>query len=169
MVKRSLLVGLAASFLIVAMTAGFALAANYGDTSNWVVGSTVYGYVGPDGIAKMANYRVTNGATLAATANITRAELRAAGYFGITPKGGIDLDLSDDVDLEAADVGTTWIFVTTSAGDSAQGPTFTDGATGVVVKTRNALAGTTCEDLGDLVACTAGAVELITCRTYCAD
>lgn len=115
------------------------------------------------------NYQTPVGSsTYAASGDIDLSTLRSAGIFYITPKGGIDLDLANESDLDTQDFGVTWTFVITSAGDSAQGPTFTDGATGVVVKTRNTL-GTTCEDLGDQIDCTGIAAELITCKTFCAD
>lgn len=161
---RNILLGIVAGLAFA--IAGTAIAAN---VVKRVQGTFVADKVHATATMQADNYQTPVGSsTYAASGDINLSALRSAGIFYITPKGGIDLDLSNDQDLETQDLGVTWTFVITSAGDSAQGPTFTDGASGVVVKTRNTL-GTTCEDLGDQINCTGIAAELITCKTYCAD
>ena len=109
-----------------------------------------------------------HGTTISTATDLTRAEMIASKIFNVTPKGGTDVDLSDDTDFVAADFGMEFIFVITSAGDSAQGLTVTDGASGVVVKRVNAV-GTSCEDVTDHITCTVVAAELVMCSAFCAD
>ena len=120
------------------------------------------------GIVQVANLRLVNGTTLtAADPNPSRATLRAAGFFLVDTTGNaVDLDFSDDADLEAADLGTQWEFVVSAGGTNAL--TVTNGASGVVVTTLNTL-GTTCEDVADSIICTAFALEAVRCLTVCAD
>ena len=120
------------------------------------------------GIIAAGNYRVTNGSTFtAADPNPSRATLRAAGFFLVdTTANAVDLDISDDADFEAADLGTEWLFLISAGGTNAL--TVTNGASGVAVTTLNAL-GTTCEDVGDSIRCTAFALEKALCVTTCAD
>jgi len=163
---RTVLVAVIASLLCLS---GIAFAAVFGDTSSWASGGTTFASITPEGIATMANYRVTNGATFTtADPNPTRATLRAAGYFKVdTTANAVDLDFSNDADLEAADLGTTWRFVL-APGHATQALTVTNGGSGVVVTTLNTL-GTTCEDTADIITCTAVALEAVTCVTVCAD
>jgi len=163
-VKRAIF---AAAVLLLALT-GIAVAADVRDTTNYKVGATTYGSITPEGIASMANYRVTNGSTFtAADPNPSRATLRAAGFFLVdTTANAVDLDLSNDADFEAVDLGTRWVFLISAGGTNAL--TVTNGASGVAITTLNTL-GTTCEDVGDSIACTAFALEKALCITTCAD
>ena len=103
----------------------------------------------------------------AADPNPSRATLRANQVFLVdTTANAVDLDFSDNADLEAADIGTQWTFIVSAGGTNAL--TITDGASGVVVKRINSL-GTTCEDVGDHFICTAYATEGVTCNAHCAD
>lgn len=106
--------------------------------------------------------------TYGADADITRATLRTYGVFRVTPKNGVDLDLSNDADLEDEDIGREWIFYVSSAGNSAVGFTLTDGGSGVKVQRVNTV-GTHCEDITDHIRCTAVAAEAIYCSAFCAD
>ncbi len=117
------------------------------------------------GIGRMSR---TPGATFtAADPNPSRAALRANQVFLVdTTANAVDLDFSNDVDLLAIDIGTTWTFIISGGGTNAL--TITDGASGVVVKRINSL-GTTCEDVGDHFVCTAYALEGVTCAAHCAD
>lgn len=120
------------------------------------------------GIVQIGNVRLVNGATIsAADPNPSRASLRAANFFLVdTTANAVDVDFSDDADLEAADLGTTWKFIVSAGGTNAL--TVTNGGSGVVVTTLNTL-GTSCEDVGDSITCTAYALEAIVCNTVCAD
>ena len=157
----------AAAVLVLALT-GIAVAADYRDTMNFKSGSTTYGSITPEGIASMANYRITNGTTFTtADPNPTRAQLRAAGFFLVdTTSNAVDLDLSNDADFTAVDLGTEWKFLISAGGTNAL--TVTNGGSGVVITTLNTL-GTTCEDVGDSIVCTAFALEKALCVTTCAD
>lgn len=121
------------------------------------------------GIITAGNYRRTNGSTFtAADPNPSRATLRAAEFFCVdTTSNAVDLDFSDDADLEAADLGTIWTFAVCVGGSNAL--TVTDGASGVVVKPQAATTGTTAEDVGDYIRCQAYALEGVICTTYAAD
>ena len=157
------------ALVLVAAFAGAAFAAVHRDTMTFKVDTTTYGSITPAGIASMANYRVTNGATFTtADPNPTRAQLRAAGFFCVdTTANAVDLDLSNDADFEAADIGTTWDFVVCAGGTNAL--TVTNGASGVVIKPQAATTGTTAEDVGDIIRCTAYALEGAICITFAAD
>lgn len=113
--------------------------------------------------------RNAHATTISTATDLTHAQVLASKVFNVTPKGGTDVDVSDDADFIAAEVGLDFIFVITSAGDSAQGLTVTDGASGVLVKKIDAAAGTTCEDITDKIWCTVTAAERVDCVTYCAD
>ena len=119
--------------------------------------------------ARMNHELGVHGTTLAAATDLTHAEMVASKIYYVTPKGGIDVDVSDDADFVAADFGMDFIFVVTSAGNSAAGITVTDGASGVLVRKIDAAAGTTCEDITDKIWCTVTAAERVDCVTYCAD
>lgn len=112
--------------------------------------------------------RRTAGSTFtAADPNPSRATLRANQIFLVdTTANAVDLDFSDDADLESADIGTTWRFIVSAGGTNAL--TVTDGASGVVIKTL-AVLGATCEDAGDSFTCTAYAAEGVSCIKSCAD
>lgn len=103
----------------------------------------------------------------AADPNPSRAVLRANQVFLVkTGTNAVDLDFSNDADLETIDIGTQWTFIVTSGGTNAL--TVTNGASGVVVTTLNTL-GTSCEDVGDHLICTAIAAEAVVCASVCAD
>lgn len=103
----------------------------------------------------------------AADPNPSRATLRANSYFLVdTTANAVDLDFSNDADLEAADLGKVWDFVVSAGGSNAL--TVTDGASGVLVKLQ-AAAGATCEDPGDRYQCRGYALEAVTCTSFCAD
>lgn len=103
----------------------------------------------------------------AADPNPSRATLRANAYFLVdTTANAVDLDFSNDADLEAADLGKRWTFIVSAGGTNAL--TVTDGASGVLVKLQ-ATAGATCEDVGDRYECMAYALEGVTCASFCAD
>ena len=108
------------------------------------------------------------GATFtAADPNPSRTTLRANSYFLVdTTANAVDLDFSNDADLEAADLGKEWEFLVSAGGTNAL--TVTDGASGVLVKLQ-AAAGATCEDPGDRYKCRAYALEAISCTSFCAD
>ena len=120
------------------------------------------------GLIAAGNYRKTNGTTFTtADPNPSRATLRASGFFLVdTTANVVDLDWSDDADMEAADLGTQWEFIISAGGTNAL--TVTNGASGVVVTTLNTL-GSTCEDVADSIICTAFALEAVRCLTICAD
>ena len=119
-------------------------------------------------IVSAGQYRKENGSTFtAADPNPSRATLRGSAFFLVdTTANAVDLDWSDDADMEEADLGTQWHFVISAGGTNAL--TVTNGASGVVVTTLNTL-GTTCEDVGDNITCTAFALEAVVCNTTCAD
>lgn len=119
-------------------------------------------------LVSAGQYRRENGATFtAADPNPSRATLRGASFFLVdTTANAVDLDFSDDADLEAADIGTEWIFIVSAGGTNAL--TVTNGASGVAVTTLNAL-GATCEDVNDVYRCVGTALEKVVCTTVCAD
>ena len=121
-----------------------AIAADYDDVANFRAG-----------IGRLSR---TVGATFTtADPNPSRDTLRANQVFLIdTTTNAVDLDFSDNADLEAIDFGTQWSFIV-SVGHATQALTVTNGASGVVVTTLNTL-GTTCEDTGDHIVCTAFAL-----------
>lgn len=167
--KKTFLAALVGAVLTAILISGAALAANFGDTSNWVIGSTIYAYVTPDGIASFANVRRTNGTTFtAADPNPTRAQLLAASFWLVdTTSNAVDLDFSNDTDLLAADIGTTWLFYISAGGTNAL--TITAGGSGVTPTVMQAGAGSSCEDVGDSISCTAVGLELVRCFSVCAD
>ena len=119
-------------------------------------------------LVKAGQYRKDNGTTFtAADPNPSRATLRGSGFWLVdTTANAVDLDFSDDADLEAADIGTDWVFMISAGGTNAL--TITNGASGVAITTLNTL-GTTCEDVGDQIRCTGLALEAAVCVTTCAD
>ena len=124
--------------------------------------------IGDLGVVRMATRRAVAGTTFTtADPNPSRATLRANDFFLVdTSANVVDLDFSDDADLEAADLGTEWTFIVSAGGTNAL--TVTNGASGVVVTTLNTL-GTTCEDVSDMIKCTARALEAVSCYSICAD
>ena len=114
--------------------------------------------------------RVKSGTTFtAADPNPTKATLQAAHFFLVdTSSNAVDLDFADDAALDAADVGAVWTFVVSAGGTNAL--TVTVGASGVTtVVALSATTGTSAEDVGDMIQCTAFATTKITCVTYAAD
>lgn len=129
-------------------------ATNYDDVANF-----------RGGVGRLS--RVLGTTYTAADPNPSRAALRANQVFLVdTTANAVDLDFSNDVDLEAIDLGTQWTFVVSAGGTNAL--TITNGASGVAVTTLNSL-GTTCEDVGDHLICTAFALEKVVCASVCAD
>jgi hypothetical protein len=122
------------------------------------------------GIASFAHQRRVNGTTFtAADPNPSKATLQAADFFLVdTTSNAVDLDFADDAALDAADIGSTWTFIVSAGGTNAL--TVTAGASGVTtVTTHNATTGTTAEDVGDMIECTAYATTKIACVVYAAD
>ena len=121
------------------------------------------------GLFSAGNYRKANGTTITvADPNTSRATLRAAGFFCVdTTANAVDIDLSDDADFEAADLGTEWIFAVCVGGTNAL--TVTNGASGVVIKPQAATTGTSAEDVGDYIKCFPYALEGAICTTFAAD
>ena len=113
--------------------------------------------------------RGAHATTISTNTDLSHAEMLASKVYYVTPKGGTDVDVSDDADFVAAEIGLDVIFVITSAGDSGQGLTVTNGASGVVVRKIDSSAGTTCEDITDKIWCSVTAAERLDCVTYCAD
>ena len=113
--------------------------------------------------------RGAHATTLSTNTDLSLAEMVASKVFYVTPKGGTDLDVADDSDFTSAHIGFDFYFVITSAGDSGQGLTVTNGASGVVVRKIDSSAGTTCEDITDKIWCSVTAAERLDCVTYCAD
>ena len=132
----------------------------------WKVGGTSITATGAQ-INQAAN-RGAHGTTLSTATDLSHAEMLASKVYYVTPKGGTDVDVSDDADFVAAEIGLEFYFVITSAGDSGQGLTVTQGASGVLVRTVNTV-GTTCEDITDKISCQVAAAERVDCTTYCAD
>ena len=132
------------------------------------VGNKTVGENISDATDDMLQRRGVHGTVLSTATDLTRAEMRLSKVYYSTPKGGTDVDVSNDADFTTDDIGLEFIFVITSAGDSAQGLTITDGASGVVVKRINTV-GTSCEDLTDKIVCTVTAAERLDCMAFCAD
>lgn len=130
---------------------------------------TSSGTLSASGIASLEHLRSPVGQTFTtADPNPSRATLIGNNVFFVDPTANaVDLDFSDDTDLLAVDLGTEWKFIV-SVGHATQALTVTNGASGVVVTTLNTL-GTTCEDTGDYITCTAFALEKVICATVCAD
>ncbi|MFH1111504.1 MAG: hypothetical protein V1712_00340 [Patescibacteria group bacterium] len=109
-------------------------------------------------------FRPTNYATIAASAELTKANLQSASFFPVDTNGGaVDVDL---VAMDAGDVGrelTFYLIANTPAGAM----TVTSG-TGMTVITIAAGVGAT-EDAGDLIKCTITTTAKATCLTYGAD
>ena len=114
--------------------------------------------------------RPKNGTTLATTdTNLAKATLQAARFFLVdTASNVVDVDFADDAALDAADVGSTWMFVKTGAGTNAM--TVTAGASGVTTVTNHTIgAAATAEDIGDFIRCTAYTTTAILCEISAAD
>jgi len=125
-----------------------------------------------DGV-RVNHLRFKNGATISGTTdkNLTRAEMHAANFFPVNtsaPGGAtLDIDIGNDVALDSLDLGSTWRFTIVTGGSAM---TVTAGASGITTVTKQDLgAGSTCEDAGDTIACTAYATTKVLCLTYCAD
>ena len=132
---------------------------------------TAYAAVYRD-ISEFRHVRLTNATTISGTQNynLTAVELQANDFFPVstTAPGGatLDIDIADDAAVSASDVGSEWTFMIVT-GSSAM--TVTAGASGfTTVATINA-SGTTCEDAGDFIRCTASSTSKVTCLTVCAD
>lgn len=153
MLKRSILL---AAFVGVLAALGVAFAeTNFEDVLNF-----------KGGVGRLS--RVAGTTFTAADPNPSRATLRANQVFLVdTTANAVDLDFSDDADLETIDIGTQWTFIVSAGGTNAL--TITDGASGVVIKTLAVGPAATCEDVGDSFVCTAYAAEGVTCIKACAD
>lgn len=114
--------------------------------------------------------RPKSGTTLTtADTNLAKATLQAARFFLVdTASNAVDIDFADDAALDAADVGSTWMFVKTGAGTNAM--TVTVGASGVTTVTNHTVgAAATAEDIGDFIRCTAYTTTAILCEISAAD
>lgn len=123
------------------------------------------------GIVGLDHLRPTNASELsAADVNLTVANIRAASFWPVKTSGNaVDVDFGDDAALASADIGSLKVFVVTT-GHATQALTVTEGASGVTtIKKHDAGAGTSCEDVGDMIACIPYLTTAAVCRTYCAD
>ena len=147
---RTLLVSVAAVLLV---TAGTALAAVYKDISEFRM-------------IRHTNLRGPSNYT--ADADLDLVDLHTYQFFKVdTTDGAVDLDFGDDAALSAADIGSTWKFYVGIGGSNAL--TVTAGASGVTTIKTVDCDGTSCEDVGDSIACTAYSTTQATCVTQCAD
>jgi len=151
---------------------GFAIAADFRDTTNWVNSSgTTKASVTRDGVATLSYVRPIAATQLsAADVNLAKATIQGSNYFPVsTSANAVDVDFADDAALDSADIGSRWVFMV-ATGHATNALTVTAGASGVTtVTTLNAAAGSSCEDERDHIECIAEATTAIVCRTFCAD
>lgn len=103
-----------------------------------------------------------------ASADINLATLYTKNVFKVnTTAGAVDLDFADDAALHADDIGSEWLFMVGIGGTNEL--TVTAGASGVTTVKTIALAGATCEDVGDTIRVVAYSTTQATVFTACAD
>lgn len=147
---RTLLV---AVFAVVLSVAGSALAAVYGDFSEFR-------------LIRHTNLRGPSAYT--ASADINKSVLQSYQFFKVDTTGGaVDLDFGDDAALDAADIGSLWTFCVGIGGTNAL--TVTAGASGVTTVKTIESDGTTCEDVGDCIDVIAYSTTQASVITHCAD
>lgn len=156
MFKTRLRLLLVVAAVNIVTVAGTALAVNFDDV----------GGIRVNHLRRKAN------ATLSGTTNYNTslAELRSSDYFPVdtsAPGGAtLDVDLGDDAAIGSDDLGSKWRFQIVVGGSAL---TVTAGASGFTTITTIDASGTTCEDAGDAIECTAYTTAKAVCLTQCAD
>lgn len=158
--RASRVVGILVALALVASTAwGYSVTKKYR-------GNHVFDQI------RAGHYRVASNATISGTTNYntTSNELFTNDFFPVstTAPGGatLDIDIGDDAAIDANEIGSQWTFMILT-GSSAM--TVTAGASGFTTVTTINASGTTCEDAGDYIRCTARSTTAVTCLTVCAD
>lgn len=144
---------LVAVFAVLLTVAGSAIAAVYKDMSE-------FRFIRHTGSRGLNDFTVS--------ADINKSTLHAQQYFRVhTVAGAVDLDFANDAALDAADVGSEWVFQVGDGGTNAL--TVTAGASGVTTVKTLATLGSTCEDVGDTIRVIAYSTTQASVITVCAD
>lgn len=151
--KSTFRTALVAGLALVVLAAGTALAAKYGDISEF----------------RMIRFTATrSGVDYAASADLLKSELYAKQVFLVsTLAGAVDLDFGNDAAFSPEDIGAEWKFIVTAGGTNAL--TVTAGASGITTLTVVDSDGTTCEDVGDVIRVIVRSNTAGTVVTQCAD
>lgn len=137
------------------------------------IGTAAYAITRQRGLAvfdliEFAQLQPTPYASIAASADLTRANWRSSSYFPVTTAGAaVDIEVSGT--LEASDYGARKVFMVTTGHASQALTVTTDGAGVTTVTSTDACAGASCEDAGDFIECFAYAAQAMRCVTCCAD
>lgn len=148
---RTLLV---AVFAVILSVAGTALAAVYKDFSEFRL---------------IRHTNLQGPSAYTASADINKSVLQSYQFFKVDTQGGaVDLDFGDDAAMDAADIGSEWLFCVGLGGTNAL--TVTAGASGVTtVNSGVVLDGSTCEDVGDCIRVILYSTTAATAIPMCAD
>lgn len=134
-----------------------------------LTGDTLTVTTGTITTSTVSHERFTSNASLtAADVNLTAAQIQAASVFPVsTTANAVDVDFGDDAALSSSDVGSRKLFIVTAGGTNAL--TVTAGASGVTTVATINTAGTTCEDVGDVIECIVTSTTTATCVRSCND